>query len=346
MFANIFSQKNVPKYLYHKTDAENLKSIVEEGVLRSHYTEPVSMSEDENPILYFRKYENPVVVVVDPSKIPERENLRKLDYEGKEDIAVGDQRAWAHEREWNARMVPMEAIVGVTLNERIEKKSNEHGYPVMGLPTRSIPKDKLKDIDVVDEFERDVSGMRWREHEGKVYSKKIELPEKYAKGFRSETELGMDHWLARPTNKEREYDFALTEMTPDDFLDIQLKQIRKDREDFISRDDFLRGAGNTELYEQILRGEEHEATNYYDSDSKLPLPVVEYDEEGDLSGFQEGRSRAVAAKNIGMERMPVLIAKKHKPEFSLRRDLYWAEVNKAQEEVENSEEPVILRWRT
>lgn len=173
MFAAINSFSDSPKYLYHKTDAENLKNIVEEGRLRSHFTEPVSMSENENPLVYFRKYQNPVVVVVDPSKIPERENLKKLDYQGKEVISVKDQRAWAHEREWNARQVPMEAIVGVTLNERIERierLDNEDGYPLMGMPTRSIPKDKLKDLDVVGEFTRDESAIGDYDYGEKVYS--------------------------------------------------------------------------------------------------------------------------------------------------------------------------------
>ena len=175
---------------------------------------------------------------------------------------------------------------------------------------------------------------------------KIKLPEKYTIGFRNDTQLGMDFWLARPESKDRDYDFALTEMSPDEFLDLQLKQARKDSEYFISKDEFLNDAGYTGEYKKILRGEDHEATDYYPSDSKLPLPVAEYDEEGDLSGFQEGRTRALAAKEIGMEKIPVLIAKKRKPVMSKRRDLYWNEVLKAQEEVVDSGKPVELVWRT
>jgi len=288
MFANIFgknvfSDKNVPKYLYHKTDAENLKNIVKEGRLRSNYTEPVSMSEDENPLVYFRKYENPVVVVVDSSKIPERENLKKLDYQGKEVVSVKDQRAWAHEREWNARQVPMEAIVGVTLNERIEKKSNEHGFPVMGLPTRSIPKDKLKDLDVVEEFTRDETAMGVFGYGQKVYSEEPKSVE-----------------FIKPVGRDRS-DYVLVDVDMGKFDESW----KKDSEYYVGEG----GKGGI--------GSRYDSMKELLSTTTEPIdaPEVTRMHSNDVVSFTDGRHRVAALRDLGAKKATILVPKEDKEWF-------------------------------
>jgi hypothetical protein len=139
---------------------------------------------------------------------------------------------------------------------------------------------------------------------------------KHGDVWRAETELSdFDTTLDDPTNKYRHHDVALTEMTPDDFIKAQYEQYRikhYGHEYPVSFEDWINHDSNrVDEYRKILSGEKHKPVgDIYGPDSKLPIPILEYDEEGKLSGFQEGLHRGLAAKSAGMETMPVLIAVK------------------------------------
>jgi len=148
MFAAINSFSDRPKYLYHKTEAKNVKNILKSGKIGfdydDDYNERVSLSEDDNPTIYMRGYRKPVVLVLDSSKIP---NVKDVSSEE-------DGPWWPKEREWNAESVPTDAIVGVTLNERVHPVDVEGVVVNKGVSTRSFPKDKLDDVNLVSEFKR------------------------------------------------------------------------------------------------------------------------------------------------------------------------------------------------
>lgn len=140
---------------------------------------------------------------------------------------------------------------------------------------------------------------------------------KHGDVWRAETELPeFDTTLDDPTNKYRHHDIALTEMSPDEFIKIQYEQHKvrpSGHESPLTYEEWAYPyEPKVEEYRKILRGEKHEPVkNIYGPDSKLPIPIIEYDEEGNLTGFQEGFHRGLAAKREGLETMPVLIARKH-----------------------------------
>jgi hypothetical protein len=135
--------------------------------------------------------------------------------------------------------------------------------------------------------------------------------------WRAETELPeFDITLDDPTNKYRHHDVALTEMSPDEFLRGQYEQFKATVHDTepLSYEDYLecKSPAKVEYYKDILEGKRHKPVKgIYGPDSKLPITVLEYNVEGKSAGFQEGFHRGMAAKEAGLERMPVLIAVKH-----------------------------------
>lgn len=56
------------------------------------------------------------------------------------------------------------------------------------------------------------------------------------------------------------------------------------------------------------------------------MPYLSYDEAGQISG-QEGRHRAVVAKELGMDTIPVAVRRKVSPDFDLERKLKKGEIS-------------------
>jgi hypothetical protein len=127
---------------------------------------------------------------------------------------------------------------------------------------------------------------------------------KFEDVWRPETELyDFDRCLNIPADEHRGFNIALTEMSPDDFLDLQYKATKKKWGPTTKRQfetDSI-DPSKVDMFEKILVGGE--------SDYRLPVPVVVYD-NNKVTGFQEGRHRGFAAKMAGLDSMPVLIATK------------------------------------
>lgn len=141
---------------------------------------------------------------------------------------------------------------------------------------------------------------------------------KHSKAWRAETELSMfDTSLEYPNDKYREYDIALTEMSPTEFLNEQHKRYNITHygdDEPIPYETWIGGIDPDKIdnFRKILRGEVHEPMkNIYGPDSKLPIPAIVYNEHGRPLSFQEGRHRGLAAQAEGLETMPVIVAKRH-----------------------------------
>jgi len=132
----------------------------------------------------------------------------------------------------------------------------------------------------------------------------INLPPRYSVGFKPETELSMvDLSIRDPNFPYRDYSVALTEMPPDEFLRMQYDQARV-HEPELTWEGFMAGA-------MPMQVEELRKSMSGTTERKVPIPVLLYTKEGKLSGFQEGRKRAVAAEQLGMERIPVIVGVRH-----------------------------------
>jgi hypothetical protein len=134
---------------------------------------------------------------------------------------------------------------------------------------------------------------------------------KHENMWRAETDApSIDRTLEDPTLEHRDYDVALTEMTPDEFLDMQYKQATFKGSD-LSKEDWMRPSSfKLQRALDIMHGvyEDPNPKYRYEKGTRLPMPYIEYDRSGNLTGYQEGRHRGLAAKLEGLETIPVLIA--------------------------------------
>jgi len=158
-----------------------------------------------------------------------------------------------------------------------------------------------------------VQGYRKKTDESK-FSKLSGKLGKHEAYWRAETDAPpLDRTLDDPLGEESRFDVALTEMTPDEFLDTQFEQAKAAGSGRIERDKWQRPSSfKLDRAVGIMKGEYADPRGYYKSGTKLPLVYVEYGPEGELTGWQEGRHRALAAKEMGLDMMPVLIAKRRK----------------------------------
>lgn len=111
--------------------------------------------------------------------------------------------------------------------------------------------------------------------------------------LRNEDEVAGGRKIADYYREAKGEDWNVQEMTPDQYLDRAARAMGQDP-------DRWRGAhtGNPEAYAEAMR-----------NGDKFPMPFI-----NEVVGSQEGRTRALAAKAAGQDRMRVAVAEKYNPE--------------------------------
>mgnify|MGYP001446293019 CR=1 FL=1 len=146
------------------------------------------------------------------------------------------------------------------------------------------------------------SSMSWTEAPRKTPKK---FPEFWSRigdsPFKMDTSLGdFNNSLMDLDEPFREYDFELEWKSPDEVLLEQFAMV-----------DYFDGRHN-QTFEFWLQGSSVETAQKYaekmKSGSLFPAIVIEYDSDGNKMKFQEGRTRALAAKLAGLKLIPILKA--------------------------------------
>lgn len=136
---------NNKEYLYHKTEYKTVKHIMKSGKLQRGKV-PLSTSEISNPNVIYKKYSQPVVLVLEKSKL---KNLREIKYDDLNRIADLGTVQFKSEKEWTTTGSTPEALKGIILNEKIRRikiPETEPGFErvaLKGHPTRFATVDEL-----------------------------------------------------------------------------------------------------------------------------------------------------------------------------------------------------------
>jgi hypothetical protein len=107
-----------------------------------------------------------------------------------------------------------------------------------------------------------------------------------------------DAYLHNKDSPHRNFDFERIQLTPDEYMETQKKILSK------------RGNGEKLFQIGIDRGHVDRLKKAILEGKEMPTFVIEYDKQGNLTGFQEGRHRVIAMKELGVEKIPVVLMKK------------------------------------
>jgi len=213
-YVHSLSAKGVKSYLYHKTDFKTLKKILKSNKLKPLTKDPLSMSETPNPYLLFTKYEQPISIVLDKSKI---KGLVKVDYN--KTNQYNDRMTYPHEQEVYTWDYPStDVIVKVIMLEKVKDLSEQDfgksaggGRVIIGTPSRvvsikDIKKDKIKyqrDESNLDEWDRGrirINAKGVKTYQKELLKKGIEIRRLPEDGLRYGT-LDLDYEFDTQTQK-------------------------------------------------------------------------------------------------------------------------------------------------
>ena len=135
------------KYLYHKTEYNVVPHIITTNKLQRGNV-PLSTSEMSNPNVIFKKYNQPVVLVLQRKKL---KNLKKIEYDNPNRKSNLGSVQYRNEREWTTSgSTTKESLKGVILNERIKETIVPESEPglqrntLKGYPTRFATPDEFQ----------------------------------------------------------------------------------------------------------------------------------------------------------------------------------------------------------
>jgi rRNA maturation protein Nop10 len=132
------------KYLYHKTEYNTVPQMLKTNKLQRG-SAPLSTSEDSNPNVIFKKYKQPVVLVLHKEKL---KNLKRIEYENPQEF---NTLKFKNEKEWTTSgSKTKEALKGVILNEKVKRVTLPESLPgmernpYMSYPTRFATPDEFE----------------------------------------------------------------------------------------------------------------------------------------------------------------------------------------------------------
>ena len=135
------------QYLYHKTEYQTVPQMLKSNKLQRGNT-PLSTSEISNPNVIYKKFKQPVVLVL---KRKELKNLHKINYDDPNRKSNPGSVQFKNEREWTTiGSKTKDALKGVILNEQVKEtilSKEEPGLERVSLksyPTRFATPDEFQ----------------------------------------------------------------------------------------------------------------------------------------------------------------------------------------------------------
>jgi hypothetical protein len=106
------------KYLYHKTEYQTVPQMLKTNKLQRGNV-PLSTSEISNPNVIYKKFKQPVVLVLKKKQL---KNLQKIDYDDPNRKSTLGSVQFKNEREWTTTgSETKKALKGVILNEKVKE---------------------------------------------------------------------------------------------------------------------------------------------------------------------------------------------------------------------------------